>query len=132
MEKSVFRKSLNGKCQSNREIGIMNKKQKVILGVVLVIIGLMIVFPQITVFHPNQEYYDRPIDSPIGKAAQYMQIITKGYGFILRDYATVNYTVLAFRCLIMGGVGGFLIYALKKKQTKGLPAPHQRGQLISQ
>ncbi len=101
----------------------MNKKQKVILGIVLVIIGLMIVFPQITVFHPSQEYIDRPIDinSPIGRATQYMTIFSTGYGFILRDYATVNYTVLAFRCLIMGGVGGFLIYAFKTKQTKGLP-----------
>lgn len=91
----------------------MNKKQKVILGVVLVIIGLMVVFPQITVFHPDQAYIDT--DSPIGRATQYMTIFTTGYGFILRDYATVNYTVLAFRCLVIGCVGGLLIFLQRQK-----------------
>jgi hypothetical protein len=95
----------------------MNKKQKVILGVVLVIIGLMIVFPPTIVFHhPSQEYID--VDSPIGRAAQHMIIFTTGYGFILRDYANVNYTLIAFRCLIMGVVAGLLIYALKGKKPK--------------
>ena len=94
----------------------MNKKQKVILGIVLVIIGLMIVFPQTVVFHRSQENIDS--DSPIGRATQYMTISTIGYGFILRDYAIVNYSLLAFLCLIMGGVGSLLIYAVKDKKPK--------------
>lgn len=97
----------------DRKIWIMNKKQKIILGIALVIIGLMVVFPQIVMFHN----IDRPIDGPLRKAAQYMQIITIEYGFILRDYANVNYTVLAFRCFIVGIVTGLLIYAFRNNQA---------------
>ncbi|MHC4105238.1 MAG: hypothetical protein ACYSR9_09885 [Planctomycetota bacterium] len=111
-KRRICRQSL--KWWYDKEILIMNKKQKVIRGVVLVIIALLIVFPQITLSHPDQEYYDT--DTPITRASQYMTIFTIGYGFILRDYAAVNYTVLAFRCLIIGGVGGLLIYAVKEKK----------------
>jgi hypothetical protein len=96
----------------------MNRRQKIILFLGVVVGVLMTAFPPMSSSSPTPANSHTPrTDTPFARAAEHAQTPACAYGFIGKNYRAIRYDVLSAQFIIGFLVTGSLVFAFGNKKT---------------